>query len=339
MIRKKSNDTIYDTSTGIRKTDRHNGIYKITNNDNGKVYVGQSVNIFKRINTHRTKLRRGVHGNNHLQLAWNMYEEDSFSFEVLEFCEENLLNTNEFKWIIFYDSANKEKGYNHMIPDPKEEKFRHSEETMVKFKNKRRFSNEDLISFLQEFFYMEGRIFTFADQRNAKFANYPCLDTYIKWFGSFENAIQEAGLSQFDSKAKRRRKNHYTKENIIMQYEKFIEEHKRFPNSYERNNTTIYDLPSVDTILTFFGSTEKLREVLGMPYSMEKEKEKENALLGLKELGKENKTVTHKLITESSLTKSSEYYKKHFGSIYDAMELVGIKVEESKKKKLVYNKL
>lgn len=43
------------------------GIYKITNLTNGKVYVGQSQNIFMRRKQHFTQLRRGVHENKQMQ--------------------------------------------------------------------------------------------------------------------------------------------------------------------------------------------------------------------------------------------------------------------------------
>lgn len=43
------------------------GIYKITNIYSGKVYVGQSKNIFKRRMQHFSELERGTHKNAALQ--------------------------------------------------------------------------------------------------------------------------------------------------------------------------------------------------------------------------------------------------------------------------------
>ena len=43
------------------------GIYKITNLLNGKVYVGQSQNVFKRKIQHFTALRNGNHENREMQ--------------------------------------------------------------------------------------------------------------------------------------------------------------------------------------------------------------------------------------------------------------------------------
>ncbi len=43
------------------------GIYKITNNINGKIYVGQSENVYKRKAQHFTALRRNTHENKQMQ--------------------------------------------------------------------------------------------------------------------------------------------------------------------------------------------------------------------------------------------------------------------------------
>lgn len=59
------------------------GIYFITHLVSGRVYVGQSNNVRKRITIHRSLLRRGKHQNQRLQRAWDKYGEDAFDFEVL----------------------------------------------------------------------------------------------------------------------------------------------------------------------------------------------------------------------------------------------------------------
>lgn len=43
------------------------GIYKITNNANGKVYIGQSQNIYARRKQHLTELAHGKHPNRDMQ--------------------------------------------------------------------------------------------------------------------------------------------------------------------------------------------------------------------------------------------------------------------------------
>ena len=49
------------------------GIYKITNKINGKVYIGQSNNIFRRWMEHQRDLIYGIHHSSKLQKEWNEY--------------------------------------------------------------------------------------------------------------------------------------------------------------------------------------------------------------------------------------------------------------------------
>ena len=77
------------------------GVYKITNTIDNKIYVGSSVNIDKRFNTHKNDLSNNTHHNSKLQRAWNKYGEDNFKFEITclvddiviaRIVEQNLIN-------------------------------------------------------------------------------------------------------------------------------------------------------------------------------------------------------------------------------------------------------
>lgn len=91
------------------------GIYKIENKVNGKVYVGQSVNIETRWKNHRCELNRGTHYNDYLQRSWNKYGADNFDFSVIEECEQCELNDKEIYWIDLYHSCESEYGYNSQL--------------------------------------------------------------------------------------------------------------------------------------------------------------------------------------------------------------------------------
>lgn len=85
------------------------GIYKITNLKNGKVYVGQSKNIYSRRKQHFTELFHGKHPNKAMQkdfkTDWRYFRWDS-----IERCPLDKLNEREKYWI---DKLNTiEKGYN-----------------------------------------------------------------------------------------------------------------------------------------------------------------------------------------------------------------------------------
>jgi group I intron endonuclease len=59
-------------------------IYCIENILDGKKYFGSSMNIEKRLNSHRGGLRKGHHINVYLQRAYSKYGEGNFSFYVVE---------------------------------------------------------------------------------------------------------------------------------------------------------------------------------------------------------------------------------------------------------------
>lgn len=76
------------------------GIYVITNGVNGKRYVGQSVNIHRRWNGHRSALERGNHSNIKLQRAWARYGSEAFAFSVQEIVSDTAaLDEREQRWM------------------------------------------------------------------------------------------------------------------------------------------------------------------------------------------------------------------------------------------------
>ncbi len=88
------------------------GIYTITNIKNGKIYVGCTNNIPQRIWNHKKDLRKNIHKNIHLQRAWIEYGEQSFSFEALEYWEEEYLYVMEHYWCTMIGAHDPKYGYN-----------------------------------------------------------------------------------------------------------------------------------------------------------------------------------------------------------------------------------
>ena len=88
------------------------GIYKITNIDNNKVYIGQSVDIQVRWYNHKKELNRNKHGNSYLQNSWNLHGADKFKFDIIEECEISVLDEKEIYWIKYYNSTDPKYGYN-----------------------------------------------------------------------------------------------------------------------------------------------------------------------------------------------------------------------------------
>jgi group I intron endonuclease len=82
------------------------GIYKITNQLNNKIYIGQSIDVQRRLNSHKTEW------NLQYPLYQDMYKYgiDNFLFEVLEETPFTELDTREKFYIDYFDSYH--NGYN-----------------------------------------------------------------------------------------------------------------------------------------------------------------------------------------------------------------------------------
>lgn len=88
------------------------GIYKISNKSNDKVYIGQSRDVERRFREHKRGLNRGDYYNDHLQSSWDDYGSNAFSFEIVKECEPEYLDELEKFYIAFYNSMNRDHGYN-----------------------------------------------------------------------------------------------------------------------------------------------------------------------------------------------------------------------------------
>lgn len=95
------------------------GIYKITNQVNGKVYIGQSVNISNRWKQHKNAAFKESSDeyNYPLYQAIRKYGLENFTFEVIEECSSEDLNFKEEHYISLYESypPDKGKGYNQTL--------------------------------------------------------------------------------------------------------------------------------------------------------------------------------------------------------------------------------
>jgi group I intron endonuclease len=89
------------------------GIYKITNVVNGKVYIGQSVNIEKRFINHKSSAYNSKNKSYDYPLprAIRKYGFENFQFEILEECSIDELNDKE-RWYIAQYHAHGPRGYN-----------------------------------------------------------------------------------------------------------------------------------------------------------------------------------------------------------------------------------
>ena len=86
-------------------------VYKITNNKNNKVYIGQTIRpVRDRFNRHMNDAMHNVL-DTHFARAIRKYGPESFSVEIIDTAEnQDELNLKEQYWIRYYDAVN--SGYN-----------------------------------------------------------------------------------------------------------------------------------------------------------------------------------------------------------------------------------
>ena len=72
------------------------GIYKITNEINGKFYIGQAEDIYHRFRTHFWA--HGDHHNSAIDAAIHKYGLENFKLDILEECPKEKLNEREIYW-------------------------------------------------------------------------------------------------------------------------------------------------------------------------------------------------------------------------------------------------
>ena len=101
-----------DLFNRIAGTRKPSGIYKITNQINGKIYIGRSVEIIpKRWTEHiKSSLNIGTISHSKIHDAIKENGLENFTFEILEEVPKDKLNEREKYWINFYETD--KWGYN-----------------------------------------------------------------------------------------------------------------------------------------------------------------------------------------------------------------------------------
>jgi group I intron endonuclease len=92
------------------------GVYAILNQINGKIYVGCSIDLARRLTVHLSDLKAGRHGNRYLQSSYRANGPENFIVLILEFVSDGPLKDAEQRWIDHYRAADRTTGYN-IVPD------------------------------------------------------------------------------------------------------------------------------------------------------------------------------------------------------------------------------
>lgn len=108
-------------------------IYKIINKENGKFYIGSTIDITERRRTHFRQLKKGEHHCFHLQRAYEKYGKDSFNltYKEIEVANEDELRLLEERYINYcwnsgklYNVSKKGCGGDLISYHPKNKEFR-----------------------------------------------------------------------------------------------------------------------------------------------------------------------------------------------------------------------
>lgn len=108
------------------------GIYCIECTVNNKKYIGQSVNIYKRLLSHYNQLKKQKHCNKYMLNTFLKYGEENFIYSILEEVKENNLTNREQYWADFYKTWDANFGFNYgeCLDNPFRGK-EHTEETKL----------------------------------------------------------------------------------------------------------------------------------------------------------------------------------------------------------------
>lgn len=127
-------------------------IYKWTNLINGKIYIGKSVDITKRLREYRYEINKGH--NRPIILALKKYGFENFQFEIIEECNnlsnEEILQREQY-WMNYYQSQDLTKGYN--LLDANETPIEHYSEGS---KNVKARLNEEKVLNIREMIFFQN---------------------------------------------------------------------------------------------------------------------------------------------------------------------------------------
>jgi len=91
---------------------------------NGKIYIGSSVDMYRRLKQHFNHLNKGCHRNKHLQSSWDKYK--SIQYSVVEECSVDTLAEREDYYIEYYNSFN--LGFNQSYSSKSPLGYKHTDE-------------------------------------------------------------------------------------------------------------------------------------------------------------------------------------------------------------------
>ena len=144
------------------------GIYKIRNCINGKIYVDQSIDIKNRFKQHKYICKKNKY-NHPLYNAFKKYGIDNFEFIIVEIVDDIfLLDLREQYWLNHYQSCDRDYGYNIALGA---KGVIHTEETKQKIANSHKGSKYSEEAKLNMAVAQKGKIRTEEHKNNISLSN------------------------------------------------------------------------------------------------------------------------------------------------------------------------
>ncbi|MCA1021653.1 homing endonuclease associated repeat-containing protein [Halobacillus litoralis] len=188
------------------------------------------------------------------------------------------------------------------------------------------YSKEELIKQLQDYYNNFKKVPT---QRSLKVHGYAGSKSFYNHFGSFKNALKEAGLLDL-RKDKHQFCETYTDEEMLNSLRNYMKDKNRIPNHEEMSSSMVS--PSVPSYDRRFGSIYKALKIIGY----DKDIQKENDLI------ESNKEMLDKYIelakilertpssrdidqySKQGFCSSMKTYESHFGSLFALQKQSGL---------------
>ena len=162
-------------------------IYKISNDINNKIYIGQTVKtLAQRFAGHINESKNG--GTRPICLAISKYGEEHFKIEEIEECDVSLLNEREIYWISQYNSY--EKGYNATLGGLGCQVYDYDLIYQLLLENKNCKEIQNIVGCNKDTVYTVAKLHNFKITRERDMSNYRKPENNTGWFSQKYSIIK-----------------------------------------------------------------------------------------------------------------------------------------------------
>jgi hypothetical protein len=176
-----------------------------------------------------------------------------------------------------------------------------------------------LISELYRFIEENGRSPCCRDMNNEN--GYPCVNLYVDVFGGWNESLQKAGIDVYTGKI-------YTKDVLISELLRFVDEFDRVPTTRDIDNTSGY--PSTRSYKNWFGTYNNALESAGLDIYTCHDFDEESLLEDLRNFADEHgRSPYNTEFTRKNGYFSSGVYIRIWGDWNSALNTAGLEINKT----------